>query len=153
MKIFKALVSVCIGLAITLVFATVNSYIVVIGEWYNSLVLPIFAPTPTQIIICWSIIYFVSTIQYAVIVYQGKAISDLLFNAPKGLLQTIWCVVFFRAHLLAWSFVISIILLLYAVVWNGIFVKKYRTVLLGSLYEVAWYTVVCALCFGILMAN
>ncbi|MDE6275578.1 MAG: tryptophan-rich sensory protein [Clostridia bacterium] len=94
----KWLWSISIAMGIVLLYASLSAYFIKIDGWYEALVLPSIALKPKGMAIGWSIAYIVNIAIIARLIYHREYAIIILPLAILGVLNIIWCMVFFRIH-------------------------------------------------------
>ena len=96
----KWLWSIAIAMGIVLLYASLSAYFVKINGWYEELLLPAITLPPKGMAVGWSLAYIVN------IIIIARLILPLVI---LGVLNILWCMVFFTFHSPLAGFVILII--------------------------------------------
>ena len=105
----KWLWSISIAMGIVLLYASLSAYFIKIDGWYEELILPSIALSPKGMAVGWSLAYIVNIAIIARLIYHRKHTIIILPLAILGVLNIVWCMVFFTFHSLIACFVILII--------------------------------------------
>ena len=105
----KWLWSTAIAMGIVLLYASLSSYFVKITGWYEELILPSIALPPKGMAVGWSIAYIVNIVIISRLIFYKENSKIILPLAVLGILNIIWCIVFFAIHSPIGGFVILII--------------------------------------------
>lgn len=105
----KWLWSTAIAMGIVLLYASLSAYFVKITGWYEELILPSIALPPKGMAVGWSIAYIVNIVIISRLIFYKENSKIILPLAVLGILNIIWCIVFFAIHSPIGGFVILII--------------------------------------------
>ena len=115
---------------LVLAVAVLGSWFTNLGmDWYNASNLPSFAPAGAIIGLVWTIIFILSAI---VIIRWWNAKRDKSFHLVtsllviNGLLNALWCYLFFTLHLVGASIIEMLVLELTVLALIGLLWKKHR---------------------------
>jgi len=142
---FKFKVSYLIIPVITVLVATIGSFITAIGMvWYNGLNFPAFVPSGSFIGLVWTVIFVLSTIS-ALLFYNKPdksssfmVIALLFFN--NAFLNILWSSLFFGKHLIGLALIEIIILNLVNLIMIIMLWKKH---LISALLLLPYFIWVC----------
>ena len=96
-------------MGIVLLYASLSAYFVKITGWYEELILPSIALPPKGMAVGWSIAYIVNIVIISRLIFYKENSKIILPLAVLGILNIIWCIVFFAIHSPIGGFVILII--------------------------------------------
>ena len=149
----KWLWSIAIAMGIVLLYASLSAYFIKIGEWYNALILTSIGLALKGRAIGWSIAYIVNIAIIARLIFHRKHTIIILPLVILGILNIIWCMLFFAIHSPIASFVILIIAcaLIFAVFIMTIRRDTIAMILLEPLF--AWYVYLAIVNYYIFIHN
>ncbi len=105
----KWLWSIAIAMGIVLLYASLSAYFVKINGWYEELLLPAITLPPKGMAVGWSLAYIVNIIIIARLIFHKENSKIILPLVILGVLNILWCMVFFTFHSPLAGFVILII--------------------------------------------
>ncbi|MDE7191385.1 MAG: tryptophan-rich sensory protein [Clostridia bacterium] len=149
----KWLWSIAIAMGIVLLYASLSAYFIKIDGWYNGLILPSIALSPKGMAIGWSLAYIVNIAIIARLIFHRKHTMIILPLVILGVLNILWCMVFFTIHSTIASFVILIIAcaLIFAIFVMTIRRDTIAMILLEPLF--AWYVYLAIVNYYIFINN
>ena len=149
----KWLWSISIAMGIVLLYASLSAYFIKIDGWYQSLVLPRIALPPKGMAIGWSLAYIVNIAIIARLIYHREYAIIVLPLAILGILNILWCMVFFRIHSPLASLVILAIAcaLIFAIFIMTIRRDTISMIIIEPL--LAWYVYLTVVNYYILFGN
>lgn len=105
----KWLWSIAIAMGIVLLYASLSAYFVRINGWYEELILPSIALPPKGMAVGWSLAYIVNIVIIARLIFYKENSKIILPLVILGILNIVWCMVFFSFHSPLAGFVILIV--------------------------------------------
>ena len=149
----KWLWSISIAMGIVLLYASLSAYFIKIDGWYESLILPHFALPPRIMAIGWSLAYIVNIAIIARLIYHREHAVIILPLVILGVLNILWCLIFFRFHSPLASLVILAIAcaLIFAIFVMAIRRDYISMVIIEPIF--AWYVYLTVVNYYILIGN
>ena len=149
----KWLWSISIAMGIVLLYASLSAYFIKIDGWYNALILPSIALAPKGMAIGWSLAYIVNIAIIARLIFHRKHTIIILPLVILGILNILWCMVFFAIHSPIAGFVILIIAcaLIFAVFVMTIRRDTISMIIIEPLF--AWYVYLAIVNYYIFIHN
>ena len=149
----KWLWSISIAMGIVLLYASLSAYFIKIDGWYQTLTLPRIALPPKGMAIGWSLAYIVNIAIIARLIYHREYAIIILPLVILGILNIIWCLVFFRFHSALASLVILAIAcaLIFAIFIMTIRRDTISMIIIEPLF--AWYVYLTVVNYYILLHN
>lgn len=140
-------------MGIVLLYASLSAYFVKIDGWYESLILPDIALQPKVMAIGWSIAYIVNISVIARLIYHREHSIIILPLVILGILNILWCLVFFRFHSpLAALIILSVACaLIFAIFVMTIRRDTISMIIIEPLF--AWYVYLTVVNYYILIGN
>lgn len=153
MRKVKWLWSIAIAVGIVLIYAYLSAYFVDTQGVYATFVLPSIALPPIGISIAWSIIYVIDIIVLARLIYYREGLYLAIPIIITGILNVIWCIVFFQLGGLKLSFILSILMAIITLVVGILLIKEDGVSLIIWQIKIAWYIYVCVLGYNLILLN
>ena len=149
----KWLWSIAIAMGIVLLYASLSAYFVKPIGWYEELILPSLALPPKGMAVGWSLAYIVNIFIIARLIYYRENAKIILPLIILGVLNILWCIVFFTFHSPIAGFVILIIAcaLILAIFFMTVRRDTVSMILLEPL--LAWYVYLAIVNYYIIACN
>lgn len=139
MSKIKWLWSVAIAMGIVLIYASLSSYFIKIDDWYNQLNLPAIVLPPIGMTVAWSIVYLINITIIARIIYYKYYLYVLIPVCILGILNIVWCMVFFTFHSLTGAFAVLLSQTILSVAIFIILIKEDCISMIFWQVNLVWY--------------
>lgn len=152
MRAFRWLCGITVAMAVVLIGAIASSYAVSVGEWYDTLLVPAwFRALPHKWI--WCVMYLADIAVLARVLVATRSMEPFALAGFRGWGRCVWCLLFFRAHAVAWAAGYTVLLGVWEIA-SLCRVRRYDPIAFGiHLWQSGWLAVCIAVCWTVAAVN
>ena len=153
MSKIKWLWSISIAMGVVLIYASLSSYFIKIDDWYNGLTMPAIALPPIGMTVAWSIVYIISITVMARTIFYKYYLYVLIPCCILGILNIIWCMVFFTFHSIMGGLIVLVLQTLLSIAIFIMLIKEDCISMIFWQVNLVWYLYLLCLISGLVLGK
>lgn len=141
------------GVGLVLLYAAPSAYFVDTDGIYATLKLPSFILPSVWITVAWSIVYAADMAVISRLVYHKKSVYLTAAVVVTGILNTVWCVAFFRFGALRLCFALSVFMTALVLAIAVFLVREESCSLIFWQLKIVWYGYLVVAAYYVCLLN